>query len=88
MNKTIERLIAIGMIAVLATTFSYQVAFGANESLDPNNYQAGYQYGMNDWNQHTTNKVGGYECPLSNTAPHSNFCKGYDAALMYENSDQ
>jgi hypothetical protein len=38
MNKTIERLITIGMIAILATTFSYQVAFGTNES----SYSWGY----------------------------------------------
>ena len=32
---------------------------------DPSSYQAGYRYRTNDWNQHTDNKVGGYECPLS-----------------------
>ena len=43
-------------MAVMAVFFS-QTAYAT--TLDPNNYQAGYQYGMNDWNQHTDNKVGG-----------------------------
>jgi hypothetical protein len=62
----------------------------------PKDYKAGYQYGTNDWNQHGP---GGnwdqdhvtpyhFECPLPSKDWHSNFCKGYDAALAYENSDQ
>lgn len=50
-------------------------------------YQAAYQYGINDWNQHTNNKLN-YECPLSHMKPYPSFCKGYDTALLYENSDQ
>jgi len=57
-----------------------------NSTPDPNSFNAGLRYGFNDWNQHTT-KPRGYECPLARTAPHSNFCNGYDAALAYENSD-
>jgi hypothetical protein len=57
-----------------------------------NNYQAGYQYGTNEWNYYVP---GGphdnghhFECPFSQIAPTSNFCKGYDAALAYQNSVQ
>jgi hypothetical protein len=70
-------------------------------SLDPNSYKAGYQYGTNEWNQHNpgsgsnaTNQYGNpnelysFACPLSQPYWHSNFCKGYDAALVYQNSDQ
>jgi hypothetical protein len=48
-------------------------------------YTAGYQYGTDDWNQHTDSK--NYSCPLSQPYWYSNFCKGYDNALRYENSD-
>jgi len=55
--------------------------------IDVHNYQAGYQYGDNEYNRYITSSHH-FECPLSHIAPTSNFCKGYDAALMYENSDQ
>lgn len=64
----------------------YVVGFNSVAGI-PKDYKAGYQYGTNDWNQHTTNKTN-YECPLSHMTPYPNFCKGYDAALMYQNSDQ
>jgi hypothetical protein len=51
-----------------------------------NEYNRGYSTGVNEWNHF--NSVGhNFECPLAKTAPHSDFCKGYDAALMFENSD-
>jgi len=50
-------------------------------------FNKGYNAGVNEWNQY--NSVGhSFECPLAKTAPHSDFCIGYDAALMFENSDQ
>jgi len=50
-------------------------------------FNQGYKTGVNEWNQF--NSVGhNFECPLAKTAPHSDFCIGYDAALMFENSDQ
>jgi hypothetical protein len=80
----------------------YVVGFNSVAGI-PKDYKAGYeygtndwnqygtndwnQYGTNDWNQHTTNKTN-YECPLSHMTPYPNFCKGYDAALVYQNSDQ
>jgi hypothetical protein len=66
---------------------SLQSCADKNSTLDPASFNAGLRYGFYDWNQHTTNKPGGYECPLARTASHSNFCNGYDAALVYENSD-
>src|SRR5215469_7313112 len=62
--------------------------------IDPHSYKAGYQYGTREWNEFGPGTPGDYatgnsttghsfQCPLS----HSNFCKGYDAALMYQNSD-
>jgi hypothetical protein len=67
--------------------------------LDPNNYQAGYQYGNNEWSEygpgsvwdmHHLNMTYSFECPLAGTAAtnSSNFCQGYDAALKAQNSDQ
>jgi len=50
-------------------------------------FNQGYRTGVNEWNQF--NSVShNFECPLAKTAPHSDFCKDYDAALMFENSDQ
>lgn len=52
-----------------------------------NSYQDGYNQGIRDWN--STGALGGdLKCPLANTAPRSDYCKGYDAAIMFETSDQ
>ncbi|MFZ0222006.1 MAG: hypothetical protein WAM42_10000, partial [Candidatus Nitrosopolaris sp.] len=64
----------------------------------PKDYKAGYQYGLKDWDYRVPggptdmaikNSTEGhtFQCPLSQPYWHSNFCKGYDAALAYENSD-
>jgi hypothetical protein len=57
----------------------------------PKDYKAGYQNGTNEWDYYQTpqrdNLPHSYACPFIHTAPHSNFCKGYDAALAYQNSD-
>ncbi|MGC2575577.1 MAG: hypothetical protein WA364_29070 [Candidatus Nitrosopolaris sp.] len=66
---------------------SLQSCADKNSIPNPDSFNAGLRYGFNDWNQHGDSKPGGYECPLARTAPHSNFCNGYDAALVYENSD-
>jgi hypothetical protein len=75
----------MGLISVIGITHA------TNESLNPSDYQAGYQYGTNEWNQSQTpehiNESHHFECPLSQPFWHSNFCKGYDAALKYQNSD-
>jgi hypothetical protein len=63
----------------------YVVGFNSVAGI-PKDYKAGFQYGTNDWNQHTTNKTN-YECPLSHMRPYPDFCRGYDAALVYQNSD-
>jgi hypothetical protein len=56
--------------------------------LDPGSFNAGLQYGLNDWNQRgDTNQNYTFECPLAKPYWHSNFCNGYDAALVWENSD-
>ncbi|MFZ0514255.1 MAG: hypothetical protein WAM14_21805 [Candidatus Nitrosopolaris sp.] len=70
----------------------------ARNAFDPDSYQAGYRYGTNDWNKYGPGSIWDqqhpgpvghhFECPLSQPYWHSNFCKGYDAALMYQNSDQ
>jgi hypothetical protein len=51
-----------------------------------NDYNRGYNTGLKEWNQFN-NVAHNFECPFAKTAPHSDFCKGYDAALMFENSD-
>lgn len=59
------------------------------QALIQNSYQLGYQFGENEWNQHGSDQRGHrFECPISHLASDSNFCKGYDAALAYQNSDQ
>jgi hypothetical protein len=59
-------------------TVTWSIDKGA---LIQNSYKLGYDTGINDWNQHMHR----YECPISHLAPQSDFCKGYDAALKYEN---
>jgi len=51
-------------------------------------YDLGYSQGISDWNQYSSDLSHSFECPLVHVAPHSDYCKGYDAALMFENSDQ
>jgi hypothetical protein len=55
----------------------------------PKDLKAGYAYLNNEWSKHNEDNLSHpFECPLGRTAPQSNFCIGYDAALAYENSDQ
>jgi hypothetical protein len=51
-------------------------------------YNAGYQAGLNDYNQHVNDTNHLFECPLAKIAPHSQYCFGYDRALSYMMSDQ
>lgn len=51
-------------------------------------YQAGYQAGLDDYNQHVNDTSHSFECPIAKIAPHGDFCKGYDRALSYMFSDQ
>lgn len=52
-------------------------------------FKAGFDYLNNEWAQHNEdNPPHPFECPLAHTAPRSNFCIGYDAAMAYQNSDR
>jgi hypothetical protein len=84
-------LLLLPLVLLTPTTIAHAL------TLDPNSYQAGYQYVTNDWNQHVPGGTWdqqhpgnnySFECPLSHTVPYPDFCKGYDAALKYQNSDQ
>jgi|SRR5215467_5191101 len=66
--------------------------------IDPHSRKAGYAYGIREWNEFGPGTPGDYatgnsttghnfQCPLSHSFWHSNFCKGYDSAIDYENSD-
>ena len=49
-------------------------------------YNNGYAAGIAEWNQFNTS-AHNFICPTAQEAPHGDFCKGYDAALAFENSD-
>ncbi len=51
-------------------------------------FELGYKQGIADWNANGTDLSHHFICPLAKTAPHSGYCKGYDAALKFETSDQ
>jgi hypothetical protein len=50
------------------------------QALIQNSYKLGYQFGESE-RGHNSN----LKCPIGHLAPDSEFCKGYDAALKYEN---
>jgi hypothetical protein len=52
------------------------------------NETAGYQTGLQDYNQHVNDTSHHFECAMAKLAPHSQYCLGYDKALQYMMSDQ
>jgi hypothetical protein len=95
MAKSFSKLLVFGLfVSILVLTAPSVYAGNRHHSshtqvfIDANNYHQGYQYGINEWNQFASDASHQFDCPLAQTAPHSPFCQGYDAALQFENSDQ
>jgi hypothetical protein len=48
-------------------------------------FQQGYDQGVIDYNNNVNDTSHHFICPLNN---HSEYCRGYDAAIHFEFSDQ
>jgi hypothetical protein len=77
----IANIIFLFMVALV------MISWASNGFAASSQFKEGYKTGVNEWNQFNS-EGHSFECPLAKTAPHSDFCKGYDAALMFETSDQ
>jgi preprotein translocase subunit SecF len=76
------------LAVVLALVVLVVISWAADGFAYSQEYKVGYNPGVKEWNQFSTDLSHHFECPFSNTVPHSDFCKGYDAALMFETSDR
>ena len=76
------------LVIVLALVVLVVLSWAADGFAFSQGYTEGYNLGIREWNLFNTDLSHHFECPLSHTAPHSDFRKAYDTALMFETSDQ
>jgi len=78
--------VIFGLIAYLSLPLiMYYNAYAASNNNAPQ-YKAGYQKELSDWHVIVQNGTNGeLHCPL---APHSDFCKGYNDAMVLEAGHQ
>jgi len=63
------------LVIVLALVFLVVVSWAIDGFAYSQEYKYGYNSGVREWNQISTDLSYHFDSPLSNTAPHSDFCK-------------
>ncbi len=79
-------LIVPALALLAATTIIVPQAYAHSDQ-----YNQGYSAGIAEWDHWNSDQLVNtqhtFECPLIHTAPHSDYCRGYDAALKFSTSD-
>jgi hypothetical protein len=89
---TLKRIfIARGVALLLVMLIPILVFATTNAYAHSQEYDQGYAAGIAEWDHWNSDQLVNtqhtFECPLIHTAPHSDYCRGYDAALKFSTSD-